>query len=52
MQVSESTTKAWEVMNNLSDKMAKEYNLSLELPPKSFKEMKAEFVEFEGAKGS
>ncbi|AVQ12619.1 Thioesterase family protein [Leptospira santarosai] len=50
MQVSESTTKAWEVMNNLSDKMAKEYNLSLELPPKSFKEMKAEFVEFEGGK--
>ncbi|MCG6169453.1 PaaI family thioesterase [Leptospira sp. FAT2] len=50
MPVSESTTKAWEDMNKMADKMAKEYGLSLELPPKSFQEMKAEFVEFEGAK--
>ncbi|RHX81297.1 PaaI family thioesterase [Leptospira yasudae] len=50
MPVSESATKAWEEMNKMADKMAKEYGLSLELPPKSFKEMRAEFVEFEGGK--
>ncbi|PJZ58569.1 PaaI family thioesterase [Leptospira barantonii] len=50
MPVSESATKAWEEMNKMADKMAKEYGLTLELPPKSFKEMKAEFVEFEGGK--
>lgn len=50
MPVSESATKAWEDMNKMADKMAKEYGLTLELPPKSFKEMKAEFVEFENGK--
>ncbi|EMY77031.1 hypothetical protein LEP1GSC060_3299 [Leptospira weilii serovar Ranarum str. ICFT] len=50
MSVSESVTHAWVDMNKMADKMFKEYGLNLELPPKSFKEMNAEFVEFEGSK--
>ncbi|MFA4794581.1 PaaI family thioesterase [Leptospira kirschneri] len=50
MSVSESVTQAWSDMNKMADKMFKEYGLSLELPPKSFQEMKAEFVEFEPPK--
>ncbi|TGK36035.1 PaaI family thioesterase [Leptospira gomenensis] len=47
MPSTDSVTKAQEELNKMTEKMEKEYGLSLEVPPKSFKEMKAQFIEID-----
>ncbi|AOP35542.1 thioesterase [Leptospira tipperaryensis] len=47
MPATDTITKVNEELNRMSAKMAKEFGISLEVPPKSFKEMKGEFLEIE-----
>ncbi|MBM9579506.1 PaaI family thioesterase [Leptospira sp. 201903070] len=47
MPATDTITKVNEELARMSEKMAKEYGIRLELPPKSFKEMKGAFLEIE-----
>ncbi|XDD49997.1 PaaI family thioesterase [Leptospira sp. WS92.C1] len=50
MPATDTSTQVYKELRKMTEKMAKEYGLNLEIPPKSFKEMKGEFLEIEPKK--